>query len=281
MSIGYYFFNPDHNCHGLNACSKASEDHPLMVNCTGNVVTPFPFTTENPTGREDFYLIYMVKGSMNVAMPEEILRAEAGNIMLFPPRYPYRYSYRGGEELNYLWVHFTGSYAQKLLEECGLAPLPALKTISCHNSIIAEFNRMFEIFERKSSLQQQELACTLEQLLVNIALSVSKESQNHSLDRSIRHIHSFYNTPLRIPELAKMENLSHSRYVDVFRAKMGIPPTAYIVKLRINAACDLLQNTDMSIKQIALLVGYDDPHFFSKLFKKYIGTAPQSYRKQI
>jgi AraC-like DNA-binding protein len=75
-----------------------------------------------------------------------------------------------------------------------------------------------------------------------------------------------------------MENLSNSRYVAIFTQCMGMPPVRYILELRLRYACQLLESTDMSIKEISALSGYSDPHFFSKQFKKYIGVSPRDYR---
>ncbi len=280
-SCRYYAFDDRIQTEDMNLCNFASDEHPFIVNCAGNVVTPFAFTTDNFWGREDHYLIYMVKGSMDVMFPEGVRRVGAGNVIIFPPRYHYRYAYRGEEPLSYLWVHFTGSYAERFLGECNLSPLPYIHDTGCDNGIAAGFRRMFDIFEGQSPLKRQELSCALEQLLLKVAASVGECGHDRSLERSVRYIHSFYNTDIRIPELAKMENLSNSRYITLFNRRMRMSPTAYIIKLRMSIACDLLQKTDMSVKQIGILVGYEDAHFFSKLFKKHMGVAPQNYRKDV
>ena len=58
---------------------------------------------------------------------------------------------------------------------------------------------------------------------------------------------------------------------------MSMPPQHYLITLRLQIACDLLGNTDMNVRQIGISVGYDDPHFFSKLFMRYMGVSPIAY----
>lgn len=264
----------------LNSCSRHSTEYPLMVNCTGNVDLAVPFTTDNPSGREDYYLLYMVKGMLNVSLPGGTQTLRSGQAVLFPPKYHYRYVYDGAESLNYLWVHFTGSYAEQFLRECGFFPLPFVCPQSDDTRIVGEFHRLFEYFERDGAHLRQKRACALERLLLTLADDAASETEGAgTLEKSLRYIHAAYHTDLRIPELAKMENLSHSRYIALFQKKTGLSPVSYIVQMRIRTACDLLRNTDMSVKQIGLLVGYEDPHFFSKLFKKHVGLPPQEYRK--
>ncbi len=262
---------------GFHACSIASDEYPLIVNCTGNMETSFPFTTDNPTGREDYYLLYMVKGRMTLLLPAGERIAEPGCVLLLPPRYPYRYVFCAEEPLSYFWVHFTGSYAARLLEECGLRDLPLC--FDAPESHVAErFRSLFHRIETPEPFLKKELACALEQLLLSVARAYADPERNRPLEISMRHIHAFYHRDLRVPDLAKMENLSNSRYVALFREQNGISPMGYIVGLRIRTACELLQGTDMTVKQIAYQVGYEDPFFFSKLFKKHTGVSPSAYR---
>ena len=224
----------------------------------------------------------MVKGAMDVDLPEGTRRVISGNVVIFPPKYHYRYVYSAKEPLSYLWVHFTGSYAEKLLKDCGLFPLPFAGDTRADNNVVTGFMRLFDIFQSKGSLQKQELGCSLEHLLLTVASSLdTHDAEARSLKASVRYIHSAYNTAIRIPELAKMENLSNSRYIALFDRLMGMPPSAYIIELRVNAACDLLRDTDMSVKQIGILVGYEDAHFFSKIFKKQTGMSPQHFREHV
>ena len=264
---------------GLNTCSIRSEELPLIVNCSGNLKTSKPFSTDNVGGREDYYLLYLVKGSMTVPMGERMAVISEGDALIFPPRFRYRYAYDGREPLEYFFVHFTGSYAERFLAECGLSPLPFLTHTRGGERIPQAFGNLFEHFGEPHPLQRQELACALERLILTIARSIGKDRAERSLERSLRMIHTAYDTDLRIPDLARLENLSHSRYVEVFRQMMGMPPATYLVRLRVRVACDLLENTDMSVKEIASAVGYGDAHFFSKLFKKYTGQTPIRYRK--
>ena len=68
------------------------------------------------------------------------------------------------------------------------------------------------------------------------------------------------------------------RYWQIFTSLIGQSPEKYIIKLRIQSACELLASTDMTIQQIAKSVGYEDQQYFARLFRKYLGTSPSNYR---
>ena len=273
MNLSYHAFESD--LHGINACDRECYEYPLVVNCAGRVERSFPFATSSKTGRSDIYLMYIVSGKLQIEGAE----VAEGTLVIFGAKYPYRYSSASGD-VAYLWVHFTGSYAESLLSELGFSKTPFVKKLSSDNLMDLRFRSLFERFERRGAYERQEQASALERILLEAARSAVYEKRGESaLGASLRYIHDHYNTEIRIPELARMENLSNSRYVARFTSDIGKSPMQYIVELRLRYACDLLENTDMSVKEIASLSGYDDPHFFSKLFKKHIGLSPSEYRK--
>lgn len=62
---------------------------------------------------------------------------------------------------------------------------------------------------------------------------------------------------------------------------VNFSPTQYILTIRVNNATSLLETTDYSMAEIAAIVGYDDPLYFSRLFRKLKGMSPSQYRKLI
>ena len=274
MNLSYHAF--ESRLHGISACDRESTEYPLVVNCAGRIERTFPFATHNKMGRSDIYLMYIVEGELRIGETE----AGAGTLAIFGAKYPYSYCHTGDRDIVYLWVHFTGSYAEKLLSDLGFSNTPFIKKLPSDNLLESRFRALFERFDSRGTFERQELACALERILLEAARSAANEKRGERLlGTSLKYIHDHYSSRIRIPELASMENLSNSRYVALFTSSVGMSPMSYIVELRLRYACDLLENTDMSIKEVAALSGYDDPHFFSKLFKKHIGVSPSEYGK--
>ena len=65
-----------------------------------------------------------------------------------------------------------------------------------------------------------------------------------------------------------------------FFAGNGRHVTEYLTNLRMNKAKELLRTTQMRSSDVAYAVGYNDPHYFSYLFKKHTGVTPRDYRKE-
>jgi len=64
----------------------------------------------------------------------------------------------------------------------------------------------------------------------------------------------------------------------LFKQKTGYPPIDYFIQMKMQKATQQLDFSDRSIKDIALSMGFDDPYYFSKRFRKVIGVSPQKYR---
>lgn len=275
----YYAFDDINPARSINACSMRSEDHPIIVNCAGNLVSDAPFSTDNVQGREDYYYIYVVSGSMELANGDRPIALNPGDVAVFAPGYRYKYTYSGGARLSYMWVHFTGSYAERLLSDCLGREFPLICSTKGDNGIVGGFRRLFECFETGGKLRAQALACSLGMIILATASALKSDTDDRNLERSLRYIHSSYSKDIGVNDLAAMENMSYFSYIKLFSARMGVPPATYIIKLRMNTACDILVNTDMSIKQVGIAVGYRDSHFFSRVFKKHTGVSPKAYRE--
>ncbi|MBO4931099.1 MAG: AraC family transcriptional regulator [Clostridia bacterium] len=274
----YGFYSFIDNQPTFHGGSVASDKYPLMVNCAGRFMADSPFVTDLARGREDYYFLYVERGELAVTLNGSIHTARSGSVLVFPPHYRYRYAFSGNNTISYLWVHFTGSYAERFLSECGFGELPCLLRLDSNIKIVSGFEKLFDIYRAHQPLQQQKLACGLEDILLCVATDLMPVGDARVLTKSLGYIHTFYSKDIRIPELAKMESLSNSRYITVFKQHMGMPPSEYIILLRLNVACDLLKSRDVSVKEVAARVGYDDPHFFSKIFKKKMGVSPQQYK---
>lgn len=266
-----------YNIDWLNFNSRISTDYPILINTTGYYEATTSFETYNSIGRDDYYLMYIIDGQLTIEIDGSESTLKKGAIVIFPPEY--RYKYRGNPPAHYLYVHFTGSYADRFLEECGFNNLPCIIKNEFNIELNNKFNLMIDTLIYNRPLSIQKCACLLQEILIDIRTDALNKLDNSPLKASLNHIHSFFTSKVDIPYLAGLENLSNSRYVAIFKNQTGKSPNEYIIDLRLQLAKSLLENTNMSIKQISERVGYNDQYFFSRLFKKHLGVSPQNYRK--
>ncbi|NMA74418.1 MAG: helix-turn-helix transcriptional regulator [Bacteroidales bacterium] len=84
---------------------------------------------------------------------------------------------------------------------------------------------------------------------------------------------------LSLEQLDSMVALSKNYLVNLFNRKSGYSPIDYFIHLKIQAASEYLDTTDLSIKEISYRVGYQDAYYFSRIFKKVMNKSPMQYRK--
>jgi transcriptional regulator GlxA family with amidase domain len=109
------------------------------------------------------------------------------------------------------------------------------------------------------------------------SLSENRSSRD-AVEQSISHMRDNLSATLTLADLAGAVNLSASHYSAVFRKRTGYSPLEYFHHLKVQKACQYLLFTDMRIKEIAWAVGVEDPYYFSRMFSKLMGVAPQQYR---
>ena len=86
---------------------------------------------------------------------------------------------------------------------------------------------------------------------------------------------------LSVNSLAKKMNLSASRLNEIFKKYTSMTPYQYFIDIKINKAKALLEQKDVSVKETAFRLGFDDPYHFSRLFKNKTGRSPLRYQQHI
>ncbi|MDO5011116.1 MAG: AraC family transcriptional regulator, partial [Intestinibacter bartlettii] len=122
-------------------------------------------------------------------------------------------------------------------------------------------------------------------MLKNIQdLNLNKKSINNlNSDRiksMLSFIHKNYNKQITLNDISKSVNLSERECLRCFKSTLGISPIQYILKYRVSIAVKMLSESKDSITVISDTVGFDSPSYFSKIFKRFIGTTPSQYRKK-
>jgi transcriptional regulator GlxA family with amidase domain len=82
--------------------------------------------------------------------------------------------------------------------------------------------------------------------------------------------------PWTLEELARAAHLSAAHFSELCRLQTGMPPLGLLIRLRLQRAMDLLQQGNHNVAEAGAAVGYDDPFYFSRLFRKHMGVPPSA-----
>lgn len=266
------------------------KSRPLIVGSCGTcrLYTHPKLPTFRPRGRLDFQLLYVASGKTHFYFEEgKDTVVSAGNMVLYRPKEPQKYVYYGSEQAEVYWVHFTGSNVRNILKSYGITNdmrvIPA-GTLLEYSRI---FKQMIQELQQCRAGYEELLAMLLRQIFIIINRQLTKERTLKSdyldteMELALEYFNTNYNKDLNIDDYAASRGMSVSWFIRTFKQYAGTTPMQYIVALRITNAQMLLETTNYNVTEIGNFVGYDNPLYFSRIFKKQKGFSPSEYRKQL
>ncbi len=280
---------------GITAAMKPYHDltdfaaaHCIQVNnCGIKQVYPVHQDIYRPKGRQDYSILYVASGWIEVSHKDRMVRLKAGKCILYMPGVSHvnRFSSEGNPTVYY--VYFTGT---------GIPEIMAL--FDCASSLIFDveygaslqtlFHQMVHLFRPLKALNGRQPVSKpgISGLLLQIidlllqCLEQQKSPGSNALIPAMNYLVEHFREPITLEECAKTVQLSVGRFGHLFTEYFGISPHRFLLSLRLDEAKDLLINSSMSINKVAEKTGFLDPCYFSRLFKKYTGFTPKAYRNQ-
>ncbi|MBQ7164170.1 MAG: helix-turn-helix domain-containing protein [Clostridia bacterium] len=186
----------------------------------------------------------------------------------------------------YYWFEYVGQNAIRINERAGFSA----ENPVYHTNLTKELSQIMEKMcavddERTDDLITVSLIYEFFSLIIKERISQKPHSQS-SRDETIKnilfYINDNYNHPsLSLKELSEIFNFNASYLSRLFKQCVSMPFVQYLTALRMQKAGNLLQRDDASIKSIALSVGYRDPLYFTREFRRYYEVTPTQYRKEM
>ncbi len=234
------------------------------------------------TGTKEHILLYCTEGQGEVIINNKKFKLLPNHFIIIPPDIPHHYKSSLKNPWMIYWVHFTGKRASAIYNRYSNENLPIVKFIAYNEQRVKNFLEIIHLLE--STFEERSLEFANINLMHFISSFIyqqefnSKSKEKNMVNNSIDFMKENLHKPLKIDDLANHENLSVSRFSEVFKENTGYPPIHYFIKLKVQKSCQYLYFTDKSIKEISLIIGFNDQYYFSRMFKKTMGVAPSKYK---
>lgn len=194
-------------------------------------------------------------------------------------------SYRADMEFpwEYYWVGFQGSDAPLLLSRTAFSFENPVIHIDCGERVKS---LLLGIYEGRGSRIADEVRMTSRLYELFSGLIESADSGRgevpgrENVHRACEYIANNFSRPITVAEVAEHAEISRSWMYREFQKYVGVSPVQYLIQFRLQQACMLLENTDLSVKAVSFSVGFEDPLYFSRAFKKAYGVSPKQYAER-
>lgn len=236
-----------------------------------------------PAVRDHFLIHYVISGRGTYECGGKTYPVGAGDLFLVYPNEIISYAADQTEPWQYCWVGFNGTEVQRMLD------LTPFKRDNLVLSISDEelCQRLIDIYDARGNKPTDELNMIgrlylFLSKLIDLRGSDREETDVTSdyIENALKYIQYNYSHSIDISTIAANIGISRSHLYRVFIKHLGLSPNDYLTQYRINMACSLLRNSKLTISNIANSVGYDDPLYFSRVFKKVKGVSPSIYLKE-
>lgn len=115
--------------------------------------------------------------------------------------------------------------------------------------------------------------------ILSIILQHQERNTSQIVKQAIEYIEEQYATEISLEEVAKYVGVTSQHFSKIFKMETGIKYVDWLSELRIERAKEYLMEEKYTVKEICFFVGYRDPNYFSRIFKKMVGVPPSKYRE--
>lgn len=240
--------------------------------------------------KTDYIMHYVIGGRGFFQLNGVEYVIEKDTLFFIPPNARYAYKPDAKDPWYYIWVEFSGPYAHQFANECKLSldsPCVHFKTEEVYERFAEFLSGFMEDMYQQAVYTMRDLYQIFAAIANAVGLRgnhpevISEKGKNSRLYEVIHYIDlNYYQHDLSLNILSMKFHFDPSYLSKIFHREIGKSLSQYIMDLRLCKAFELLQNTDMMVKEVSIAVGYPDTGFFSKLFKRKFGASPSLYFKK-
>jgi AraC-like DNA-binding protein len=236
-------------------------------------------------GCPDNILIYCLRGKGWYETGKKRFEVGVNEFIIIPATKDHlRYGADENDPWTIYWIHFSGRDMDTFNRSFGIGMFDGPQPIIFNEKGLQIWNMMYQNLEMGYSKENlthtnmclYNLIATF--LYPDRQVNEKKQDAKDLINDTIIYMQSELHRQLTVEEMALKHGLSSSYFSNLFRKATGMPPLDYFIHLKLQKACLLLYSSDIKIKNVATEIGYDDPYYFSRLFKKYMKVSPDQYR---
>lgn len=237
--------------------------------------------TWGPATRDHYLIHYVASGKGVFSTAGNTYHLTVGDMFIIYPGSIAFYTADSVDPWEYYWVGFNGTDAKRLVGLSGFTrDNPILKLPQTDKVIPLLLN----IYNGRGNTPDAEAQMT-GYLYLFLSRLIKFAEQNRDsfgvrdyLAKALRFIQYNYASDIGVEDIAEFAGISRSQLYRAFLAFFNASPNEFLQKYRLNEACSLLSKGNLTVAEVAGSVGFKDPLYFSRVFKKHKGVTPKQYQ---
>jgi AraC-like DNA-binding protein len=231
----------------------------------------------------EFQMVYISSGEGVFSAEDKTYPVKSGSMLLLLPgmKHFYKPLYETG--WHEYWVGFTGSFFTDLVKKGLLSKEHIFFDLGLHDYVLSIFTQIFDEVRAQHPLYQIKTCSLVFTLLAELLTSERRRQYPNYAQQIVEQakylMEANINTEIDLQEVARLIGISTSRLNDIFKAHTSMTPYQYYIQIKIHRACRLLEQPNMTIKEAAITLGFDDQYYFSRLFKQKTGIPPSQWKQ--
>lgn len=233
---------------------------------------------ERGQGTRETIVLLCTAGAGRVRIGDGIHALAPGAGIVIPAGMPHEYEASIDDPWTIWWLHVRGSQVAELTAPIVGATQQVVRLRSL-DRVVALFDDLVTTLERRlTPAQLLAASAAATHLVTRFAVDSVLPADGSPLERAMRYLESRIDGSIQVSELAAMVQLSPSHLSALFRQATGNGPAAFHTGLKMTRARNLLDTTTLPVADVASAVGYSDPLYFSRHFRRVHGVSPSAYR---
>lgn len=261
--------------------NKLSASSSSLSLCYAGKEKCLPMHHFGPATRAHYLLHFVLSGKGDYHVNGKQYRLCANQMFLIKPSETTFYIADDYEPWEYIWIAFHGRDVETILGHCGLLGANPTGDYLPSEKLLASLEDIILQLQDKKTMNEYAILGNLYSIF---GLLSQKHFENEAtyenlyVKQAVSFIQNNYNYDIKVQDIADSLQIDRTYLYRLFMAHFNLSPKQYLLGCRLKAAMVLLNNSLLSVSEIAYTCGFSDPSSFCRCFREQLGFTPKAFR---
>ncbi|MFC5447469.1 helix-turn-helix transcriptional regulator [Paenibacillus aestuarii] len=231
---------------------------------------------------------FIISGQVTFCWDENQVTLSPGELFCLFPHMIHEYYVNAQSEeepLRMFWIAVEGKQLPALVKRFGLSTSTPYLKLQFDEGLVTQLFELIDIWKESATQDNLRLTSSLylifSRMLQIYVPQTQGKSSEHWIERSLEYMQLYYTEGISVNDVAQHVGVHRTYLSNIFQNKVGVRPHKYLKDLVMSKAMNSILETQLSVTQIALSLGYSDLYAFTHAFTNYFGRSPNYYRSAL